>query len=281
MATIPWRDQRYPDHIVNFPVFISCATTWTPVILSRQRVAKERALKAEAVEENLSKSRFLRAASHDLRQPLNTLSLCTHLLESKVSDDPETSDLIDKIKLSTKSMNNMFNALLDLGRLEAGELQPRISNFHVEELLENLGQEFSMIAGEKNLKLHVEKITGIITSDPDLLERILRNLLSNAIRYTESGKILLSCEKKGEELRIQVSDTGPGFDEEIKKNLFEEFYRGDLVNKSNDQKTDQGLGLGLSIVSHTAKLLGHNFGAYSEKGKGATFYVDVPFEEII
>ena len=251
------------------------------LFLSRQRVAKERALKAEAVEENLSKSRFLRAASHDLRQPLNTLSLCTHLLESKVSDDPETSDLIDKIKLSTKSMNNMFNALLDLGRLEAGELQPRISNFHVEELLENLGQEFSMIAGEKNLKLQVEKITGIITSDPDLLERILRNLLSNAIRYTESGKILLRCEKKGEELRIQISDTGPGFDEKIKKNLFEEFYRVDLVNKSNDQKTDQGLGLGLSIVSHTAKLLGHNFGAYSEKGKGATFYVDVPFEEII
>ena len=253
------------------------------LFLSRQRVAKERALKTEAVEENLSKSRFLRAASHDLRQPLNTLSLCTHLLESKVSDDPETSDLIDKIKLSTKSMNNMFNALLDLGRLEAGELQPRISNFHVEELLENLGQEFSMIAGEKNLKLQVEKITGIITSDPDLLERILRNLLSNAIRYTESGKILLSCEKKGEELRIQVSDTGPGFDEEIKKNLFEEFYRGDKVNhfddQVNDQESVQGLGLGLSIVSHTAKLLGHNFGAYSEKGKGATFYVDVPFEE--
>ncbi len=253
------------------------------LFLSRQKVEKERALKTEAVEENLSKSRFLRAASHDLRQPLNTLSLCTHLLESKVSDDPETSDLIDKIKLSTKSMNNMFNALLDLGRLEAGELQPRISNFHVEELLENLGQEFSMIAGEKNLKLQVEKITGIITSDPDLLERILRNLLSNAIRYTESGKILLSCEKKGEELRIQVSDTGPGFDEEIKKNLFEEFYRGDKVNhfddQVNDQESVQGLGLGLSIVSHTAKLLGHNFGAYSEKGKGATLYVDVPFEE--
>ena len=247
------------------------------LFLSRQKVEKERALKTEAVEENLSKSRFLRAASHDLRQPLNTLSLYTHLLEGKVSDDPETINLIDKIKLSTKSMNNMFNALLDLGRLEAGELQPEISNFHVEDLLEKLGQEFSMIAEEKSLQFQLEKTTGIITSDPDLLERILRNLLSNAIRYTESGKILLSCEKRGEELRIQISDTGQGFDEEMKKNLFEEFYRGD----KNKQSNDQGLGLGLSIVSHTAKLLGHNFGAYSEKGKGATFYVDVPFEEIL
>ena len=134
-----------------------------------------------------------------------------------------------------------------------------------------------MIAEEKNLQFQLEKTTGIITSDPNLLERILRNLLSNAIRYTESGKILLSCEKKGEELRIQISDTGQGFDEGMKKNLFEEFYRGD----KNKQSNDQGLGLGLSIVSHTAKLLGHNFGAYSEKGKGATFYVDVPFEEIL
>lgn len=247
------------------------------LFLSRQREEEERALKTEAVEENLSKSRFLRAASHDLRQPLNTLSLYTDLLSNEVSPDSKSADLIDRIKISTKSMNNMFNALLDLGRLEAGELQSEISNFHVEDLLEKLGQEFSMIAEEKNLQFQLEKTTGIITSDPNLLERILRNLLSNAISYTESGKVLLSCEKKGEELRIQISDTGPGFDEEIKKNLFEEFYREDKGSQSNDQ----GLGLGLSIVSHTAKLLGHNFGAYSEKGKGATFYVDVPYEETL
>ena len=246
------------------------------LFISRQREKEERALKTEAVRENMSKSRFLRAASHDLRQPLNTLSLYTHLLENKLSDDPETKDLIEKIKISTKSMNNMFNALLDLGRLEAGELQPQITNFKVEELLEKLGEEFAMLAKDKNLQFQVKSLSGIITSDPDLLERILRNLLSNAVRYTESGKILLSCKRMGEELRIQISDTGPGFDPEREKNIFEEFYRGDNSHKTNDQ----GLGLGLSIVAQTAKLLGHNFGAISEKGKGATFFVDVPFEEI-
>lgn len=249
------------------------------LFLSQQRVEKERALKTEAVEENLSKSRFLRAASHDLRQPLNTLSLYTDLLSNEVSPNSKSADLIDRIKTSTKSMNDMFNSLLDLGRLEAGQLQPKISNFYVEDLLQKMEQEFSALAEEKDLQLRVVKATGIITSDPDLLERILRNLLSNAICYTSSGKVLLGCRRKGEELRIQINDTGPGFDEATKENIFEEFYRGVSIKKSGTQENDQGLGIGLSIVSHTARLLGHDFGAFSTKGKGATFYVDVPFEE--
>lgn len=172
----------------------------------------------------------------------------------------------------------MFNSLLDLGRLEAGQLQPKISNFQVEDLLEKLEQDFSVLAEEKNLQLKVTEAKGIITSDPILLERILRNLLSNAIRYTEVGEVSLECiQKDNEELRIQVSDTGPGFDKETEENIFEEFYRGKTVSKIKDKKNDQGLGLGLSIVSHTARLLGHNFGASSIEGEGATFYVDVPF----
>ncbi len=247
------------------------------LLLSQQKVKKERALKTEAVEENLSKSRFLRAASHDLRQPLNTLSLYTDLLQKEVSSDPKKTDLIDRIKISVQSMQDMFNSLLDLGRLEAGQLQPKISNFRIEDLLHKLEQDFSILAEEKNLQLKVVNVKGIITSDPILLERILRNLLSNAIRYTEAGEISLEAIIKDEELRLQVCDTGPGFDQETKNNIFEEFYRGKTISKRKNKKNDQGLGLGLSIVSHTARLLEHNFGADATEGKGATFYLDVPY----
>ncbi len=244
------------------------------LFISQQKVKKERALKNEAVEENLSKSRFLRAASHDLRQPLNTLSIYTHLLENKSSHDSETIKVIESIKMSTQTLNTMFDSLLDLGRLEAGQLQPKISNFRIDELFQKIEQEFTILAKEKNLKFYLSSKSGIVTSDPDLLERMLRNLLSNAIRYTETGEVRLEAIIRGEELRLQIVDSGPGFDKEIEGKLFEEFYRVDMDKSSNDK----GLGLGLSIVSHTAKLLGHEIGVVSVKGEGSTFYIDVPFE---
>ncbi len=246
----------------------------TRLFLAQKEVEQERALKTEAVEENLSKSRFLRAASHDLRQPLNTLSLYTHLLEGKAGQDSEVGELVEKIRRSVDSLNNMFNALLDLGRLEAGQLKPSIVNFRIEGFLEKLEDEFSTVAEAKNLEFHVVRATGVITSDPDLLERIVRNFLTNAIRYTDEGKILLGCRRKGDELRIQVSDTGAGLNKEAEENIFKEFYRG-----ASSHIADQGLGLGLSIVAFTARLLGHHFGVYSSEGKGSTFYIDVPFEE--
>ncbi len=244
---------------------------------SLRKVEEERELKNAAVQETLSKSRFLRAASHDLRQPLNTLSLYIDLIEKAADDGGNRGQMINRIKISIKSMNEMFNALLDLSQLEAGQLQPKVCNFHIQDLLQKISEEYSEIAFQKDIKFNWVYCSGIITSDPMLLERILRNYLNNAIAYTESGTVLLGCRRKAGELQIQVIDTGPGFDEKAGDSLFNEFYRGVSSNSS----ADKGLGLGLSIVSNTAKLLGHSYGFRSVQSKGSLFFITIPHEEQI
>lgn len=229
-------------------------------------------LKQAADKANLAKSGLLRAASHDLRQPLHTIGLLTTLL--KESDDKaEQTQLINKTQIAVDGMNAMFGSLLDLSLLESGELPVHPTHFYLQDSLEKLAIEFELQAKQQGLSFKTVDTSVCVYTDPLLLERILRNLLSNAIRYTPQGKVLLGCRRLKNYIKISIIDTGIGLDHEAKTKIFDAFYR----DKAAQQLSDKGLGLGLSIVQEITSLLGLNLGLNSQLGKGACFYVDVPY----
>lgn len=232
----------------------------------------QRQLKAEADRANMAKSELLRAASHDLRQPLHTIGLLTSLLKDS-EDKNEQQHLTQRISLAVDGMNSLFGALLDISLLESGSLQTNASHFYLQPVIEKLVVEFELQAQQKGLKLDFVKTSACVFTDPNLLEQILRNLLSNAIRYTEKGRIILGCRRIDNAVRICVIDTGIGMNEESQSKLFDEFYRDEQAR----QISDSGLGLGLSIVEKTVETLDLNFGFESQLAKGSTFYVDLPY----
>lgn len=232
----------------------------------------QRQLKAEADKANTAKSQLLRAASHDLRQPLHTIGLLTSLLKDS-SDQKEQQHLTQRITQAVDGMNTMFGELLDISLLESGSVQVKPSHFYLQTVLDKMVNEFEIQARQKELKLELDTMTACVLTDPSLLEQILRNLLSNAIRYTEQGKVLLQCRDIGNAIRISVVDTGIGMSDESKLKLFDEFYRDDKAR----QLSDKGLGLGLSIVAKTVEKLELNFGYESQLTQGSTFYIDVPY----
>jgi signal transduction histidine kinase/CheY-like chemotaxis protein len=220
---------------------------------------------------NLAKSRFLAAASHDLRQPLHALNWFVTQLRSE-KDQAERTRLIEQIDTATGAMNDLFNALLDISKLDAGVLAPTISDFPVEQLLKRIATTFSATARAKGLRLQIISNEAWIRSDFILLERILLNLVSNAVRYTVKGGVMIGCRRRSSLLRIEVWDTGVGIAENERKNVFREFYRLGTAEPEHGH----GLGLGLAIVDRLCRLLDHPIELTSRVGHGSRFAILLP-----
>src|SRR5262245_47739074 len=225
----------------------------------------------QLAEASQHKSRFLAAASHDLRQPMHALGMFVAQLRSHMTS-AEGSRLVDRIDDAITGMNEMFNALLDITKLDSGALTPTIAEFPIAELLGRIGSAFAPVAKEKGLSLVLVASSAWVRSDPVLLERIVLNLVSNALRYTNAGGIVVGCRHRGAKLRIEVWDTGPGIPSEQHRKIFSEFYRLAGAAKVNQA----GLGLGLAIVDRLCTLLDHPIELTSTLGKGSRFAVTVP-----
>jgi two-component system CheB/CheR fusion protein len=232
------------------------------------------AAKRMAEQANLGKSRFLAAASHDLRQPLQTLSLLRGILAKRIKDETG-SRLVAKLDETLSAMSGMLNTLLDINQLEAGIVRPEIVEFPIGTLLDRLKTEFSYHVTTKQLSWRVVGSSLNVRSDPRLLEQTLRNLLANAVKYTERGKVLLGCRRRGNKLRIQVWDTGIGIPPEQLDSIFEEFHQ--LDNAARER--NRGLGLGLSIVQRISDLLGNAIEVRSWVNRGSVFAAEVPLGE--
>ncbi|PHS68660.1 MAG: hypothetical protein COB23_08965 [Methylophaga sp.] len=229
-------------------------------------------LKQEADKANRAKSGLLTAASHDLRQPLHTIGLLTTLLKDSNNED-ERTHLMDNILVAVDGMNTMFISLLDISLLESNQLPVNKTHFYLQDLLDKLVIDFTAQAKDKGLSFSSVETSVCVVTDQILLGRILLNLLSNAFRYTPKGKILLGCRRLKKHIRISVLDSGIGLSKEAQNKVFDSFYR----EKQAKQLSDQGLGLGLSIVQEASNLLGLNMGMQSQLAKGSVFYVDVPY----
>lgn len=229
------------------------------------------AAKSEAERANVGKSRFLAAASHDLRQPLQTISLLQGMLEKRVQD-AATLKLVHRLDETVRTMSSMLDKLLDINQLEAGVVRPAIVDFPINGLLEEMRTEFTYHTATNGLDWRVMPSTLTVRSDPRLLEQIIRNLLSNAVKYTSAGKLLLGCRRRGDHLRIEVWDTGPGIPELELQAIFEEFHQ--LDNPARERS--KGLGLGLAIVQRLSDLLGHKIDVRSRLGAGSVFTIEVP-----
>jgi two-component system CheB/CheR fusion protein len=242
-------------------------------ITHRKRVAEAlEAARREAEIANTAKSRFLAAASHDLRQPLQTLSLLQGLLAKTVQGDKAQS-LVARQEDTLGAMAAMLDTLLDINQIEAGIIKADFRRFRIGEILVHKREEFGYLATAKGLQLRVVDCAQEVYSDPRLLRQIIRNLLSNALKYTEAGKILLGCRRRGPLLSVEVWDTGIGIPDGELQTIFEEYYQ--VGNDARERS--RGLGLGLSIVERLSTLLGHRVRVRSRQGKGSMFAIEIPF----
>lgn len=232
-----------------------------------------RAKKEEAETATLAKSRFLAAASHDLRQPIHALGMFVARL-AQLPHDEATRRLVGHLDASVQAMQNLLDALLDISRFEAGAIRPHVTAFPLANVLNLLRSELDAAAQDKGLALRVRASAAWVTSDPALLHRILLNLVSNAVRYTPFGGVVVGCRPVGggSRLRIEVWDSGIGIPPEHQQDIFREFFQID--NAERDRR--KGLGLGLNIVERTARLLGHPLSLCSEPGRGSRFGIEVP-----
>jgi two-component system, chemotaxis family, CheB/CheR fusion protein len=244
-------------------------------VTERRRVSKAlETAKRIAEQANIGKSRFLAAASHDLRQPLQTLSLVRGILAKRIRD-PGGSRLVAKLGETLSAMSGMLNTLLDINQLEAGIVRPEIVEFPIGSLLDRLETEFAYHVTTKQLGWRVVASSRSVRSDPRLLEQTLRNLLANAVKYTERGKVLLGCRRRGDRLRIEVWDSGIGIPADQLEAIFEEFHQ--LDNAARERS--RGIGLGLSIVQRISDLLSHPIDVRSWPGRGSVFAIEVPLAE--
>jgi signal transduction histidine kinase len=235
----------------------------------RTRELEEKSRELETA--NLAKSRFLAVASHDLRQPLHALGLFAAQLHAP-TDATERAYIVGRIETALGDMNELFNDLLDISKLDAGILSPNRTEFPLKHLFERIETNFAGPARQKGLLLRVVPSAAWVRSDAILLERILLNLVSNAIRYTAQGRVIVGCRRRGDMLRIEICDTGPGIPEDQQRNVFGEFYQ--LPGVGRDRHG--GLGLGLAIVDRLCRLLDHPVELTSTVGKGSRFAVVVP-----
>jgi len=224
----------------------------------------------EAKRANHAKSVFLASASHDLRQPLNAMQMYIAALQIKVRDEGAL-EIIKDIDAVSVSTARLLNALLDVSELEVGAIKPHFEDFAIQDVFLSVEQSFSLLAHEKGLEFRVIPSALVVRSDPALLERILGNFMSNAIRYTESGGVLLGCRRQGSDVSIEVWDSGCGIPEHQLKPIFEDFYQ--IENKERDR--GKGLGLGLALSSRLSNCLGHGIDVKSTVDSGSGFSVRV------
>ena len=247
--------------------------TFTNITEKKRAAEALDAAKQVADQANVAKSRFLAAASHDLRQPLQTIRLLQGLLVEK-SNGLETQTLLKRLDATVGVMSGMLNTLLDINQLEAGVIHADIESFALADLFEHLNADFGYHMRAQGLDWRVVSSACIVRSDPRLLEQILRNLLSNAAKFTTSGKVLLGCRRRAGTMRIEVWDTGLGIPEEDHLAIFEEFHQ---INNPARERS-RGLGLGLAIVQRLSNLLGHPIDLKSRPGHGSMFSICVPME---
>jgi signal transduction histidine kinase len=238
--------------------------------LKRREGALE-AARRTAEQANAAKTRFLAAASHDLRQPIHALGLLLATLAEQVRS-ARTAPMLEQIESAVDAVDSMLNSLLDISKLDAGVVQPNIAPVDLEALLQRLNKEHQPIARLTGNELRMRPVSAEVLSDAAMLQRILANLLSNALRYTSKGRVLLGARVRGDCMRIDIYDTGPGIPEDSLEDIFIEFHQ--LGNPERDRR--KGLGLGLAIVRRLAGLLGHTIEVRSVVGRGSRFSVILP-----
>jgi signal transduction histidine kinase len=234
-----------------------------------------RIAKAEAEQANQSKTRFLLAASHDLHQPLNAARLFLGALADEVRGE-RPRELVERIESALESVDDLLSALLDISRLDAGVWPVQPDSFPLAPLLARLAREYGPQAEALGLAMRVVPSSLVVHTDRRLLERVMRNLISYAIRYTDHGRILIGCRRHGGEASLEVADTGIGIPDEKRQLIFEEFRQ--LGN--NPRPDDRGVGLGLAIVERIVRLLGLSIAVQSRPGRGSRFAVRVPLGEM-
>ncbi|CAN5169623.1 hypothetical protein BH10PSE7_BH10PSE7_10700 [soil metagenome] len=258
-----------PDPAGNVAMTIHDVTT----MKRAERALRKAKDLAEAADQ--TKSRFLRAANHDLRQPLATLKILIYNCIDE-EDAAHRQDVLHTMDISVSIMEDLLDALLQIGQLDAGKIVPRITTFQLSLLFSRLKVQFSHLAEEKGLKLRFVDTSASINTDKALLERILSNLVANAIRYTDTGSILVGCSRRKGHLCIEVMDQGQGIEPEHLKRIFDEFYQVSDAQKLKNR----GLGLGLNIVKRLADLLQHRISVTSVPARGSRFSVDVPIGNV-
>lgn len=226
--------------------------------------------KRDADEANLGKTRFLAAAGHDILQPLNAARLYASSLVDRFSEG-DNAQLVHNVEESLESVEEIIGAVLDISRLDTGKFQTSISVFRLEDIFNPLRNEFEAVAREKDLQFTIIPTSITVRSDRRLLRRLLQNLISNALKYTENGRVLVGCRRQGEMVSVDVYDTGIGIPQPQQQLIFREFQRLD-----EGIKTAKGLGLGLSIVERIAQVLGHDVQIASQTGQGTQFSVTLP-----
>lgn len=223
-----------------------------------------------AEEASVAKSRFLASASHDLRQPVHALGMFVGALRERKMD-AESYRLVDQIDGSLSALDGLFTSLLDISRLDAGVIQARTEAFAVGPLLERICRDEASPAAQKGVGLKLVPSSAVVRSDPVLIERIVRNLVSNAVRYTETGRVLIGCRPAGDRVSIEVWDSGPGIPIDEQDLIFQEFYQ--IGNPERDRT--RGLGLGLAIVRRLTSILHTPLTLRSRMGKGSAFMLSV------
>ncbi len=256
-----------------FALLMMVAACVLAAFFARANAAVRAALQSArdaAISADRAKSQFLTTASHDLRQPLHAMNLFISALRRRVSGE-EPARLVANMASAAESMQMMFNSLLDVSKLNAGVVEPTPRDFPMEEVFARLRSAFAGSAAAKGLELDIEPGAAVLHTDPVLLESILRNLISNAIRYTRHGEVTVQCCRRGGIARIEVSDTGPGIPNDQIERAFQEFQRLDSSNAA-----ERGLGLGLAIVRRLASLLDLRIEVASVVGVGTSFVLHVP-----
>ena len=230
--------------------------------------------KEAAEHATIAKSHFLAAASHDLRQPMHALGLFVSGLGQSAAAAQEPR-LVGQIQSAVDSLQNLLDAILDVSKLDDGRVVPRIAPFPLAALLERLGEDLSLRAQHKRLRFLLRTSALWVNGDRQIVERILLNLVGNALRYTEDGGVLVGCRRRGERVRIEVWDTGPGIPEHSREQIFDEYVQ--LGNPERDQS--KGLGLGLAICRRLADLLEMPIGVRSRLARGSVFWIELPVAE--
>ena len=233
------------------------------------------AARHQAEVANRAKTQFFTAASHDLRQPLHAMGLFAEALRQR-THEPEVAQLVNSINESVDALEGLFSELLDITRIDSGGVEVNPESFGVAEIFRKLRLHFEPAAFEKGLGLRFRGGQHVALADPLLVERILRNLVSNAIRYTSDGSVLVSARRRGELVRLQVWDTGPGIREEERVRVFEEFYQVPGTPSAALGEQKKGLGLGLAIVKRLAALMAAPIALRSEVGQGSVFTLELP-----